>query len=62
MWYKVYFKMYPSDISDKEWKTIEPYFEPKKTGRPRKHSIRGNVQRSVSNRIFNSNCTRHNLI
>ncbi|WP_302053695.1 hypothetical protein [Wolbachia pipientis] len=27
--------MYPSDISDKEWKTIEPYFEPKKTGRPR---------------------------
>ncbi|GFY79985.1 IS5 family transposase [Trichonephila inaurata madagascariensis] len=32
--------MYPSDISDKEWKTIEPYFEPKKTGRPRKHSIR----------------------
>lgn len=32
--------MYPSDISDKEWKIIEPYFEPKKTGRPRKHSIR----------------------
>ncbi|WP_254229526.1 transposase [Wolbachia pipientis] len=32
--------MYPSDISDKEWKTIEPYFEPKKTGRPRKYSIR----------------------
>jgi len=27
--------MYP-----KEWKIIEPYFEPKKTGRPRKHSIR----------------------
>ncbi|WP_254229624.1 transposase [Wolbachia pipientis] len=32
--------MYPSDISDKEWKTIEPYFEPKKTGRSRKYSIR----------------------
>ncbi|WP_375316506.1 hypothetical protein [Wolbachia endosymbiont (group A) of Colletes cunicularius] len=32
--------MYPSDISDKEWKIIELYFEPKKTGRPRKHSIR----------------------
>ncbi|WP_254230014.1 transposase [Wolbachia pipientis] len=46
--------MYPSDISDKEWKTIEPYFEPKKTGRPRKYSIRtiinairGNVQKSI---------------
>ncbi|WP_375315780.1 transposase [Wolbachia endosymbiont (group A) of Colletes cunicularius] len=32
--------MYPSDISNKEWKIIELYFEPKKTGRPRKHSIR----------------------
>ncbi|WCR57695.1 transposase [Wolbachia endosymbiont of Ctenocephalides felis wCfeJ] len=32
--------MYSSDISDKEWKIIEPYCEPKKTGRPRKHNIR----------------------
>ncbi|NSM56893.1 transposase [Wolbachia endosymbiont of Atemnus politus] len=32
--------MYPSDISDKEWKKIiEQYFEPKNTGRPRKHCI-----------------------
>ncbi|MCX3065180.1 transposase [Wolbachia endosymbiont of Drosophila pseudotakahashii] len=32
--------MYLSDISDKEWKIIEPYFEAKKTGRPRKYNIR----------------------
>ena len=26
--------------SEKEWKILEPYFAPKKTGRPRKHNIR----------------------
>lgn len=32
--------MYPSDISDKEWKILKQHFKPQKTGRPRKHSIR----------------------
>jgi len=32
--------MYPGDISNKEWRVIEQFFEPKKTGRPRKHNIR----------------------
>lgn len=32
--------MYPSDIKDSEWEFLKPYFEPKKTGRPRKHDIR----------------------
>nr|WP_255424127.1 hypothetical protein [Wolbachia endosymbiont of Pentalonia nigronervosa] len=32
--------MYPSDISDKEWEILKQHFEPKKTGRPRKHSTR----------------------
>ncbi|WP_375604387.1 hypothetical protein [Wolbachia endosymbiont of Anurida maritima] len=28
--------MYPSDISDKEWKMIEQYFEPKKDRQTKK--------------------------
>lgn len=32
--------MYPSNISDKEWVILQTHFEPKKTGRPRKHDIR----------------------
>ncbi|WP_375316570.1 hypothetical protein [Wolbachia endosymbiont (group A) of Colletes cunicularius] len=45
--------MYPSDISDKEWKMIELYFEPKKTGRPRKHSIIAN-----RNKVSSKECKK----
>lgn len=34
-------KPYPTDLSDREWATLAPFFpEPPTTGRPRKHSWR----------------------
>ncbi|NSM57042.1 transposase [Wolbachia endosymbiont of Atemnus politus] len=32
--------MYPSDISDKEWKILEPHVAQGAIGRPRKYNIR----------------------
>ena len=31
---------YPSDLTNKEWKIIEPYVRQGKMGRPRGHDIR----------------------
>jgi transposase len=35
-------KTYPSDLSDKQWGSVKPFFEPSrpKGGRPRTHSAR----------------------
>lgn len=38
---------YPTDLSDKQWKLIEPLLPIQKTGRPRKYS-----QREMLNAIF----------
>jgi putative transposase len=35
--------MYPSNISDKEWKILEPHVSQGTIGRPRKHDIRAIV-------------------
>jgi putative transposase len=41
-------KAYPTDLSDKEWKIIEPHLpSPKDHGRPRIHSLR-----EILNAIF----------
>ena len=31
---------YQTNVSDKEWEILSPYFAPSKLGRPRKHNIR----------------------